>query len=61
VERITPKQLASIRIMSKQAGLDPELACFERYECKPEELTKRAASSFLDFLTGRTCSRGGRS
>lgn len=47
---VTPKQLVAIRAIANAVSIDPEKRSLERYGCKPEELTKRAASVFIDAL-----------
>ena len=47
---ITPKQLGMIRALARECGVDYEVECQEQLGCKPEELGKRAASAFIDYL-----------
>ena len=46
----TPKQLVAIRAIANASGVDAEKRSLELYNCRPEELTKRAASSLIDEL-----------
>lgn len=48
---VTPKQLGMIRALAREAGVDYELECVEQFNgVKVEELSKRAASAFIDYL-----------
>ncbi|MGI8567092.1 MAG: hypothetical protein ACR2LZ_11495, partial [Pyrinomonadaceae bacterium] len=47
---VTPKQLGMIRALAREAGVDVEEACQSVLRCRTEELSKRAASSFIDHL-----------
>jgi len=47
---ITPKQIGMIRALAKEAGVDAQEECQSVLRCKIEELSKRAASSFIDYL-----------
>lgn len=47
---VTPKQLVAIRAIANSQGLDAEKRSMELYNCRPEELSKRAASQFIDEL-----------
>jgi hypothetical protein len=47
---VTPKQLGMIRALAREAGVDYELECQAQLNCKPDELSKRAASAFIDYL-----------
>jgi hypothetical protein len=49
---VTPKQLGMIRALAREAGLDMDEECRHVFKCKTEELSKRAASSFIDHLKG---------
>ncbi|HEY0544159.1 MAG TPA: Rad52/Rad22 family DNA repair protein [Pyrinomonadaceae bacterium] len=49
---VTPKQLGMIRALAREAGVDVEEECQNVLRCKTEELSKRAASSFIDHLKG---------
>lgn len=49
---VTPKQLGMIRALAREAGVDVEEECQSVLRCKTEELSKRAASSFIDHLKG---------
>jgi hypothetical protein len=47
---VTPKQLGMIRALAKEARVDYEAECVAQLDCKPEDLSKRAASAFIDYL-----------
>jgi hypothetical protein len=47
---VTPKQLVAIRAIANATGVDAERRSLELYNCKPEELTKKAASALIDDL-----------
>ena len=49
---VTPKQLGMIRALAREAGVDVEEECQAVLRCRTEELSKRAASSFIDHLKG---------
>ncbi len=47
---VTPKQLWMIRSLGREAGCDVEQECQSMLQCGLEEISKRAASSFIDYL-----------
>jgi len=47
---VTPKQLGMIRALAREAGVDAELECGFVMKCGTQDLSKRAASSFIDHL-----------
>ncbi|HZI17442.1 MAG TPA: Rad52/Rad22 family DNA repair protein [Pyrinomonadaceae bacterium] len=49
---VTPKQLGMIRALAREAGVDPDEECLSVTRVRTEELSKRAASSFIDHLKG---------
>jgi hypothetical protein len=49
---VTPKQLGMIRALAREAGVDPDEECQSAMRVRTEELSKRAASSFIDHLKG---------
>jgi len=49
---VTPKQLGMVRALAREAGVDAEEECQAQMRCRTEELSKRAASSFIDHLKG---------
>jgi hypothetical protein len=49
---VTPKQLGMIRALAREAALDMDEECQSVFRCRTEELSKRAASSFIDHLKG---------
>jgi hypothetical protein len=53
-ELATPKQLAFIRALGREKGInaDEECRAVTRMDCRVEELSRRAASEFIDHLKG---------
>lgn len=49
---VTPKQLGMIRALGREAQVDVDEECQAVARCKTDELSKRAASSFIDHLKG---------
>ncbi len=49
---VTPKQLGMIRALAREAGVDMDEECQQVMRVRTEELSKRAASSFIDHLKG---------
>ncbi len=47
---VTAKQLGMIRAISREAGVDAEEECMQLLNCSTSELSKKAASSFIDHL-----------
>ncbi|MGD9564361.1 MAG: Rad52/Rad22 family DNA repair protein [Pyrinomonadaceae bacterium] len=47
---VTAKQLAMIRAISREADVDAEEECKQLLNCGTSELSKKAASSFIDHL-----------
>lgn len=47
---VTPKQLWMIRNLSREIGCNVEQECQSLLQCNLEEISKRAASSFIDYL-----------
>jgi hypothetical protein len=47
---VTPKQLWMIRSLGREVGCDVEQECQSMLQCGLEEISKRAASSFIDYL-----------
>jgi hypothetical protein len=47
---VTAKQLGMIRAIAREAGVDPEEECSQLLNCGTSELSKKAASSFIDHL-----------
>jgi hypothetical protein len=50
---ITPKQLWMIRSLGREIGCNVEQECQSLMQCNLEEISKRAASSFIDYLKRR--------
>lgn len=49
-EMVTTKQLGMIRAVAREAAIDADKECLEILNCKVSELSRRAASSFIDHL-----------
>jgi len=47
---VTPKQLGMINRVAREAGVKAEKECSQLMDCKLEDLSKRAASSLIDYL-----------
>lgn len=47
---VTAKQLGMIRAISREAGIDAEEESMQLLNCSTSELSKKAASSFIDHL-----------
>ncbi len=47
---VTAKQLGMIRAIGREIDVDPEEECRQLLNCSTAELSKRAASSFIDHL-----------
>jgi Rad52/22 family double-strand break repair protein len=47
---VTPKQLGMIRALAREAGIDADEECQQVLRVRTEELSKKAASSFIDHL-----------
>lgn len=52
-ELVTPKQLWMTRNLGREIGVDVEQECASLMACNLEEISKRAASSFIDQLKKR--------
>ena len=50
---VTPKQLWMIRNLGREISCDVEQECQSLMQCKLEEISKRAASSLIDYLKRR--------
>lgn len=55
---VTTKQLGMIRALSREAGVDPDLECGFVMKVKTHELSKKAASAFIDHLQGLKQQKG---
>ena len=55
---VTPKQLVAIRVIANSQGLNAETECQQLMNCKPEELSRRAASAFIDYLKAKSTEAG---
>jgi hypothetical protein len=49
---VTPKQLGMIRALAREAQVDADEECRQTMRVTTEELSKKAASSFIDHLKG---------
>jgi hypothetical protein len=49
---VTPKQLGMIRALAREAGVEADEECRQVMRITTEELSKKAASSFIDHLKG---------
>lgn len=47
---VTAKQLGMIRVIAREIGIDPDEECNTEMRCRTDELSKRAASSFIQHL-----------
>jgi len=54
---ITPKQLVAIRAIAHAQGVKAEEECQTLYQCKLEELSRKAASALIDHL--KLCPQNG--
>ena len=55
---VTPKQLVAIRVIANSQGVNAETECQQLMNCKPEELSRKAASSFIDYLKAKGSEAG---
>ena len=51
---VTPKQLVAIRAIANAQRVNAEAECQALLNCRPEELSRRAASAFIDHLKTKT-------
>lgn len=51
---VTPKQLGMIRVLARDVGVKADDECQKVFKCATGELSKRAASSFIDYLKDLT-------
>jgi len=51
-DMVTPRQLGMIRALGREIGVDVDEECQAQLNCRTEELSKRAASNFIDHLKG---------
>ena len=49
-EMVTARQLAIISKRAHRAHVDAERECREYFKCSPEDLSRRAASAFIEHL-----------
>ncbi|MGH9943447.1 MAG: hypothetical protein ACRD9R_13955, partial [Pyrinomonadaceae bacterium] len=57
---VTAKQLGMIRALAREASVEADEECQQVLRCRTEELSKRAASSFIDHLKGLQQQQGAR-
>ncbi len=57
-ELVTPRQLVAIRAIANSQKIDAEAECKELLNCKPEELSRRAASALIDYLKSKNSDEG---
>jgi hypothetical protein len=57
-ELVTPKQLVAIRAIANAQKVNAESECVALLGCKPEELSRRAASAFIDHLKSKNAEAG---
>ncbi|MEW6128114.1 MAG: Rad52/Rad22 family DNA repair protein [Acidobacteriota bacterium] len=57
-ELVTPRQLVAIRAIANSQKIDAEAECKELLNCKPEELSRRAASAMIDYLKSKSSDDG---
>lgn len=50
MDLVTAKQLGMIRAISREIGIDPDEECQTILSCKTDELSKKAASAFIQHL-----------
>ena len=49
-EMVTTKQLGMIRAVAREVAIDADKECLEMLKCRVSELSRRAASAFIDHL-----------
>lgn len=49
-DMVTTKQLSMIKAVAREAGVDANKECSHIMNCRISELSKRAASAFIDYL-----------
>ena len=54
---VTARQLGMISLLGKRTGLDIDLECDRTLGCKPHDLSKNAASAFIDHLERKQIGR----
>lgn len=50
VDLVTAKQLGMIRALGRTVNVLPDEECFDLFKCKTDELSRKAASSFIGHL-----------
>ncbi len=50
-DMITARQLELIRRCARRAEVDAERECRAYFNCQPEDLSRRAASAFIEHLS----------
>lgn len=51
---VTPRQLVAIRAIANSHRLDAQEICLEQFNCKYEELSRKAASWLMDFMKAQS-------
>jgi hypothetical protein len=54
---VTFKQLVAVRAIANSQGASAEAECLQELKCRPEELSRRAASWFIGYLKGLSAER----
>jgi hypothetical protein len=49
-ELVSPRQLGIMRALARESGVDADQESMQTLHCRTEELSKRAASSFIEYL-----------
>ena len=52
-DMVSPKQIRMIKALCRDLGIDPEREALKLYDARLDELSKKAASAFIDDLNGR--------
>jgi hypothetical protein len=50
---VTPRQLVAIRAIANSVGIEAEAECQRLLKCDIKEISRRAASAFIDHLKAR--------
>jgi hypothetical protein len=52
-DMVTPRQLVAIRAIANSIGIEAEAECQRLFKCDIKEISRRAASAFIDHLKTR--------
>jgi hypothetical protein len=55
-DMVTPRQLVAIRAIANSIGVEAEAECQRMFKCDIKEISRRAASAFIDHLKARASS-----